>query len=251
MPTKLFISYAHEDEGDKEELEKRLKPYVRSKKIDSWNDRAILPGTEWDDEIKKQMNTADVIIFLVSPDFIASDYIYDVEIAKAIERYDNGDLIIVPIVIRPSDLSELKIKKFQALPRNAQAISTWNNEDEAWLNVIQGLKRIFDRGDEKEVVEGKPETPSSKVEKPKQNELSDETKSEVRQLIARAQIDKALELLIEKSVYLDAELQNQIVLLSGRYKRLTKDELRGTISNENAQTSRARINHALLSLLSE
>ena len=142
-PMKLFISYAREDEEYKDELEKRLKPYVRNQTIHSWSDRAILPGSEWDEEIKLAMASSDMILFLISSDFLASDYIHDVEIARAMEKYEKGELRIVPIVVRTSDLSQLKIKQFQALPKDAKAVSTWEDEDEAWLDVINGLKRIF------------------------------------------------------------------------------------------------------------
>lgn len=83
-----------------------------------------------------------MIIFLVSPDFIDSDFIYDFEIKKSLERHLRKDVIIVPIIIRPCDFESLTLSKFQSLPKNAEPISIWKNRDMAWLHVVRHLKKI-------------------------------------------------------------------------------------------------------------
>ena len=116
---------------------------VRAGYIDAWNDREIFPGQEWNSQIKKELDEADIILFLVSSDFIASDFIHDTEIATAIKKQQAGETIIVPIIIRPCDFQSLPLKNYQALPQGAKAISIWENQDSAWLDVRQALKRVI------------------------------------------------------------------------------------------------------------
>ncbi|MEM6542307.1 MAG: toll/interleukin-1 receptor domain-containing protein [Bacteroidota bacterium] len=111
--------------------------------ISSWDDRKILPGQEWDNVIKRKLETAEIVLFLVSSSFIASDYIKDVEIKRTIERYERDEVIIVPIILRPCDFSSLPISRYRALPKDAKPISKWNDRDEALLDVVKGLKKLI------------------------------------------------------------------------------------------------------------
>lgn len=140
---KLFISYTHKDEPFKDDLIEHLSGLKENGSISSWNDRQIMPGEEWDDAIKKNLTEADIVLFLVSSSFMASNYIKDVEIKHTLERYRNNEVIIVPIIIRPCDFSMLPISKLQALPKDAKPISTWADRDEAFLNVVNGIKQLL------------------------------------------------------------------------------------------------------------
>jgi len=141
MPSKIFISYAHEDEAFKDELVIRLKGLQRNGYLITWHDRKIEPGQLWDAAIKSALDTASIIVFLVSPDFLASDYIHNVEIKKAFERYHAGACKIVPVIIRRCDFENTEIGKLQALPKNAEPIKKWPDKDEAWYDVLMQLKR--------------------------------------------------------------------------------------------------------------
>ena len=150
-PVKLFISYAHEDETFKNELLLYLNPLKRSGKIKIWSDGAILVGDKWDDKIKTAMDDCEIMLFLISPWFLASDYINDVEIKKAIERHKQGKLRFIPIMVSQCDLEshiipneEDKISDFQGLPRNMKPIDSWSPRGEGWMDVISGLKPAFD-----------------------------------------------------------------------------------------------------------
>ncbi|NJL74464.1 MAG: toll/interleukin-1 receptor domain-containing protein [Saprospiraceae bacterium] len=143
QPVKVFISYSHKDEDYKDTLNTYLTPYERKGTIKIWDDRDILPGQIWDTEIKQAVLNADIVLFLVSPDFMASGYIDGVELKTAMELHVEGKMVLIPIIIRPSDLSLLDLKIFQAVPKDAKPISTWENKDEAWLNVIQQLGKLF------------------------------------------------------------------------------------------------------------
>lgn len=140
---KVFISYAHADENYKDDLKKHLSGLKRNGIINEWNDRYIIPGKKWDAEIKRNLEESQIVLFLISSDFMSSDYINDVEIARTIERYGKSEVVIVPIIIRACDFSSLSLSDFQALPIDAKAISSWNNEDEAWVDVIKGIKNVI------------------------------------------------------------------------------------------------------------
>ncbi|MCP4663127.1 MAG: toll/interleukin-1 receptor domain-containing protein [bacterium] len=104
-PVTVFFSYAHKDEELRDQLAIHLKMLQREKKIRPWHDRKITPGREWEGEIDRHLEEADVILLLVSPDFVASDYCWDVEVARAMERHEAGEARVVPIVLRPVDWS--------------------------------------------------------------------------------------------------------------------------------------------------
>ncbi len=141
---KIFVSYSRKDVEYLNEFIVHLSGLERNDKIELWTDQEIVASTVWEKELKNRLESADIIIFLVSPDFIASDYIYDVEISKAIERHNKGEVAIVPVIIRPCDYSSTPLTKFQALPKNAEPISSWKLRDEAWMDVVNGLKRTID-----------------------------------------------------------------------------------------------------------
>ena len=145
MPThKLFLSYSHQDEPLKDQLNVFLAPLRRSGKIAVWQDRQILAGTEWDAAIKQELAEADIILLLVSPHFLASDYIWKYEIALAMERHERREAVVVPIIVRPCDWHDMPFAKVQALPKNSKPVTQYANQDEAWLEVVQGIRRLVE-----------------------------------------------------------------------------------------------------------
>lgn len=142
VSVKVFISYSHKDESYKEALETHLTPLMRQEVIDSWNDRKIIPGDEWEDEIDINIKTSDLILLLISPDFIASDYCFGQELSIAMERHHSGDCVVVPIILRSTDFSNLEFSKLLALPTDGVPVSKWSHEDDAWLDVAKGLKKV-------------------------------------------------------------------------------------------------------------
>ncbi len=142
VPVPVFISYAHEDEPLKEELEKHLVPLVRKGRIQLWDDRKIEPGDEWNGEIDEALNAARIVLLLVSPDFLASDFIYERELKRAMERHQKGEVRVIPIILRACDWKEEAFADFQALPKDGKAITTWKNRDEAWREVARGIRKI-------------------------------------------------------------------------------------------------------------
>lgn len=141
-PIRIFFSYAHEDEKFRKELEKHLSFLKRSKKIIGWHDRRISAGANWEQEINDNIDQAQVILMLISPDFINSDYCYETESIRALEKHNKGEALVIPIIIRPCLWTETPFKNLQALPTDGVPVSTSPNPDEAWLNVAKGLLEV-------------------------------------------------------------------------------------------------------------
>jgi hypothetical protein len=146
MPVKIFFCYAHEDEPLLEKLKTHLKPLHRRGLIDVWYDRDIGAGAEWEREISRHLEEAEILLLLVSPDFIASDYCYGIEMKRAIQRHERGEVSVIPIILRPVDLHEVPFMKLQALPSGRKPVTSWSNIDEAYLDIISGIrKRVEER----------------------------------------------------------------------------------------------------------
>ncbi len=141
---KLFYSYAHEDETLCKQLATHLKLLQRQKLIQSWHDRCITAGGEWKKEIDNNLNQADIILLLISVDFIASEYCYDNQMQKAMERHHRGEARVIPIILRPADWSETPFSKLEGLPTDAKAVTQWRDRDDAWLNVETGIKQVVE-----------------------------------------------------------------------------------------------------------
>ncbi|HEU5368257.1 MAG TPA: toll/interleukin-1 receptor domain-containing protein, partial [Ktedonobacterales bacterium] len=140
---RVFYSYSHKDAAYRDELEKHLAALRRGGVIGEWSDRDITGGQEWAGQIDKNLEAADIILLLVSADFINSDYCYGKEMARALERHEAGTARVIPIILRPVDWESTPFHKLQALPAGAKPVTTWQNRDEAWVDVVQGIRRAI------------------------------------------------------------------------------------------------------------
>src|SRR6266704_2499936 len=146
MTVKMFCCYAHEDEPLLKKLKTHLRPLQRKGLIDVWYDRDISAGTDWEQQIKEQLNAAQIILLLISPDFMDSDYCYGVEMQRALERNERGEALVIPIILRPVDWQGM-LGKLQALPTDAIPVmsSGWHSQDEAFLNVAEGIRKVVEK----------------------------------------------------------------------------------------------------------
>lgn len=142
---KVFISYSHKDEGFKDDLVKHLTPLKRLGLIEQWNDRKITAGSEWDKVISENLEKANIVLLLVSIDFITSTYCYDIELERALERHAAGEAVVVPVVIRNCLWQHTPFAKLQALPKDAKAISSWGDRDDAFTTVAESIRQIADQ----------------------------------------------------------------------------------------------------------
>ena len=143
-PIRLFYSYSHKDEALRDELEEALALLKRQGLISSWHDRKIGAGEEWKGAIDQNLEEAQVILLLVSSSFLASDYCWDVETKRAIERHDRGEAKVIPVILRPCDWHGAPFGKLQALPKDGKAVTSWANKDEAWTDVAKGIRRAIE-----------------------------------------------------------------------------------------------------------
>src|SRR5947209_12052879 len=144
MAVKIFICYAREDEELLKKLKAHLKPLQRQGLIDVWHDRDISAGTEWEHEINRHLNEAEIILLMVSPNFMDSDYCYGIEMKRAIERHERGEAQVIPIILRHVYWQVDPISKLQALPRDAIPVisSRWHTQDEAFFDVTEGIQKV-------------------------------------------------------------------------------------------------------------
>ncbi|MGA9998275.1 MAG: COR domain-containing protein, partial [Pyrinomonadaceae bacterium] len=141
---RLFYSYSHKDESLRNELEAHLKILQRQRWIDAWHDRKIGAGDEWKQKIDENLERADIILLLISADFIASDYCYEEEMKLALRRYDKGEARVIPVIVRDVNWKLAPFAKLQALPKDGKAVELWENKDTAWRNVSEGIEIAVD-----------------------------------------------------------------------------------------------------------
>lgn len=142
---KVFFSYAREDEFWREELRKHLAVLERSGLVQTWFDRQIPAGCDFNREISENLESADVILLLLSPDFMASDYCYDLEGKRALERRDEGTAIVIPLIIQPCDWKESPFGAIQATPRDGKAVALFENSNEAFVQVVDEIRSAAKR----------------------------------------------------------------------------------------------------------
>jgi len=161
---KIFISYAREDENFKDDLDKHFSPMIHNGKVSTWYDRKILPGKNWDDEINKALNEANVIIFLISANFFSSRYIYSHEYKIALERHKKNEALIISIIARECTWEKTSISKFQAaLPKDVKSIATIKKEDRDGLytTIVENILSAA-----KDFLHKKPQSTSNSPPKP-------------------------------------------------------------------------------------
>lgn len=140
---KLFYCYAREDKTMRDELEKYLSSLKRLYSLRNWHDREILPGQEWEQAIETSLNTAHLILLLISPDFMSSEYCYGKEMQRALERHAEGTCKVIPIILRPSFLDAAPFNKLQMLPTDAKPITRWPDRDEAFHDVVKEINLVL------------------------------------------------------------------------------------------------------------
>jgi tetratricopeptide (TPR) repeat protein len=142
-PLNLFISYSHRDDDLREEFAKQLSQLERDGVL-RWDDRRLEGGDEWKGVIDERLNTADIILLLISTDFLASKYCYDVEMKRALERHDQDHARVVPVILRPCDWKHSPFARFNALPKDGKPVVDWATHDHGFFNVVQGLRRLVE-----------------------------------------------------------------------------------------------------------
>ena len=143
MALEVFISYAQQDKPLREELEKHLAILRRRQVITHWHEGEISPGTDTQEQIMEHLHTAQLILLLVSPDFIASDLCYSMQMQHAVSKHEQGQAHVIPILLRPVHYQGAPFAKLQPLPMNGIPITAWSSRDEALSEVVGKIESVI------------------------------------------------------------------------------------------------------------
>jgi hypothetical protein len=153
-PFNVFISYAHDDTALRKELDKHLTLLKDNKIINTWTDTDIMPGTEWEDQIREKVENAQIILLLISADFLASSFCQSVEMTRAMERHKANTARVIPIILRPVLWEISSLGKLEALPLSTEKrllpVISWSQRDDAWRNVALGIYAVANELEQKE-----------------------------------------------------------------------------------------------------
>lgn len=173
--TLLFFSYSHADSELRDQLEKHLAMLKRQGRIDAWHDRKIVAGDSLDDRISEHLEKADIILLLLSSDFLASEYCYGVEVSRALERSQRGEARVIPVVLRPCDWKTGPFGGLLAAPTDGKPVTRWTDRDEAWLDVVEAIKGALPRGqgddESRQATPGRVSAKSKVLEHPRSSNL--------------------------------------------------------------------------------
>lgn len=189
-PFHVFYSYSHADRRLLDRLRKHLAMLRRHGLITEWYDHDIEAGNEWRGEIERELDAADVILLLVSADFLASDFAYEEEMLRAVARADRGEATVVAVMLRPvADWQRTPFSKFQVVPRNARPITRWSNADEAYADVAASIRSAL----EARIRSSSPEMMGHEVAAPTADDISANTPAAARAAEIRAALTKLVE----------------------------------------------------------
>ena len=138
----VFFCYAHADEALRNELEKHLAGLLRQGVITTWHDRRITPGESLHGQIDDQLLSADIVLLLVSADFLGSDYCYDIEMTRAMERHERGEARVIPVILRPCDWHHAPFGGLMAVPPDGKPVVKHATLDDGFLEVAKAIRRV-------------------------------------------------------------------------------------------------------------
>lgn len=144
MAARVFVSYSHRDEELRDQLEVQLAMLKRQGLIEVWHDRRLLAGDHLDWTINAELDQADVVLLLISPDFLASDYCYKIEKGRALERHREGTARLVSVILRPCDWTHTDLRQYLVTPTDGRAVTQWPNRDEAFYDVSKSIRRAIE-----------------------------------------------------------------------------------------------------------
>lgn len=142
---RIFFSYSHRDEDLRDRLETHLSLLKHQGLIEAWHDRRISVGDDWAGAISGELEQADIILLLVSADFIGSRYCYDVEMKRALERHHAKETLVIPVILRPCDWHEAPFGFIQAAPKDGKPIVSWPDLDDAFVDIVRKLRSVLPR----------------------------------------------------------------------------------------------------------
>jgi WD40 repeat protein len=141
---RVFYSYSNADEALRKQLDKHLATLKQQEIIDDWHNRQVLAGTDWLEEVNTHINTAQIILLLISPDFIASSYTYGIEMKIALQRHASLEARVIPIILRPVDWENTPFAHLSVLPKGAKPVTKWLPRDDAFLDIVRSIRVVIE-----------------------------------------------------------------------------------------------------------
>lgn len=141
---KCFVSYSHEDKKMCDKFLKYISCLERFIDTEHWYDGKITAGENIDDEIKKQLESSDVVFILISPSYIKSYYCYEKELKRAIERQKQGACKVVPVILRKYPSGEYIFSKLKFVPTDGKPVADFKNQNDGFVDAFQGIKNLLE-----------------------------------------------------------------------------------------------------------
>jgi len=163
----VFVSYSHKDEVLRDEFEVHLSMLKREKAISVWHDRRMLPGDTIDETISGYLADAEIIILLVSPDFLDSYYCYEKEMLAALEQHEQGISRVITVILRPCDWESAPFSGALVAPTDGKPVTKWPSSDDAFLDIVKSIRRVLREH------ENKPAPSGEKIENPAASKTND------------------------------------------------------------------------------
>jgi hypothetical protein len=245
--TSVFFSYAHADEDLRDTLEKHLAALKHQGLIDTWHDRRIMPGDDFAGEIAANVEEADIILLLVSSDFLASRYCYEIEMKRAIERHQAGEAWVIPVILRACDWHDTPFGKLQAVPKDGRPVRQWPDLDQAFLDIVQSIKKVLRETAPSAPASAAPTSaaPAAEAANPRivsaprsSNLRTRKTFTEADQDAFRESSFEYMASFFENSL---GELQNRDAILTTRFRRIDSTRFTAVIYRSGAAVARCKI----------
>lgn len=241
----VFFSYSHRDEDLRDLLEVHLSMLKREGAIDVWHDRRIGAGNDLDKAISESLQTADVILLLISPDFLASNYCYDSEMIRAMERHESGEAKVIPVILRHCDWHHAPFGKLRATPTDGKPIKKWTDLDEAFLDVVRDIRQAVQELGASKHIQDTPTIHMSEVveveTRPRSSNLG--VKKTFSEIDKDRYMDDAFEYMAKFFENSLSELKKRNQGLEVKFKGTDAQKFTCVIYREGAAVSRCKIAH--------
>ena len=241
----VFFSYSHKDEALRDQLEVHLSMLKRQEVISVWHDRRLLVGDELDNGISTHLEKADIILLLVSPDFLASEYCYSKEMLRALERHDSGDAHVIPVILRPCEWQKAPFGKLLVAPVDGKAVTKWPDRDDAFLDITQAIRRAAETTARTGTSGTHPSSPAQS--QPRAVKADGPRSSNLRMLKTFSEHDRDV-FLDESFEFMARFFENSLEELKARnsgydatFKRVDSNKFSATVYRDGAALSRCQI----------
>lgn len=239
---RVFLSYSHADEALRHKFETHLAMLKREGEIEVWHDRELVVGDHLDDEISGYLETADLIVLLVSSDFLASYYCYEREMGRSLERAEAGEARLAPIVLRACDWKSTPFAKYVLAPTDARPIVEHPDIDAAFLQVVNELRRAISKITEKPVLAEAAEAAvfaEDKVDAPRSSNLR--VRKEFSDADAARFLGEAFEFMFRFFENTVAELQKRNPTIEGIVRRSNAERFTVELFQNGSRASSATV----------